>query len=95
MLDDKNRIWREADMSIFRFRYLLAVRLLAVGGIAGLGTACENYSTPDLDEQGRLNEAYQRGAISKSEYERSLKSHRTEAWGSTGEAPPRHHQYSF
>ncbi len=56
---------------------------------------CESYSTPYLEEQGRLNDRYKNGQVSKEEYELALSRQRELPWGTTGEAKPRQYQTSF
>ena len=50
---------------------------------------CQNYSTPYLDAQGDLSRKFQRGEISKAEYEAALSRQRgTKPLGGPEPRPP-------
>jgi hypothetical protein len=57
--------------------------------------ACENYSTPYLDEQGRLNDQLSRGEITQAQYDQAIRRQREKPWGATGEQPPQRYQQQW
>lgn len=73
----------------------LVRRSAFVSLMAAITGGCTNFSTPYLDEQGRLDEQRKSGAITKEQYNQALSLQREKPWGATGEIPPPAEHYSF
>ena len=69
---------------------------IALAAVCLSGCAEDYGNTPNMDGQKRLNEQYQRGEISREQYEEGLSRFpESPRGGATGVSQPRQEHYSF